>query len=276
MVSRGPTGPGRTQSRPVRRTYRSAGLRIGYIDWSGQSPSQMLLIHDLGDSPRTWDLLVPRFRGSHHVYAPELRGHGGADRPPAAEYGFDDLYSDISTFASKIGLEGAVAIGHGAGSRLAARLAADVPGAVSSLVICDLEAREDHAESEWASFDEMVGYLRRQRPGAADAVLDRQGRSLSGGGLDGGRSFKHDSAAYPAYMAPGDELWDDWSRISCPTLVLRGRLSRDLTHGGAVGIAECIGRRRLAEIEGAGRWLHHEMPCAFEETLRWFLDSPPH
>ena len=275
MVSRGPAGPGRTQSRPVRRTYWSAGLRLGYIDWGGHSPSQMLLIHDLGDSPRTWDLLAPRFRGSHHVYAPELRGHGVADRPPAAEYRFDDVYSDVSSFASEVGLEGAVVIGHGAGSRLAARLAADVPNAVSSLVIYDLEAREDHAESEWASFDEMVGYLRRQRPGAADSVLDRQGRSLSGGGLDGGRSFKHDSAAYPAYMASADELWDDWRRIGCPTLVLRGRLSRDLTHGQAVGIAELIGRRRLAEIEGAGHWLHQEMPGAFEDTLRWFLGSPP-
>ena len=276
MVSRGPAGAPRTQSRPVRRTYRSAGLRLGYIDWGGQSLSQMLLIHDLGDSPRTWDLLAPRFRVSHHVYAPELRGHGGADRPPSAEYCFENLYSDISTFVSGIGLEGAVVIGHGAGSRLAARLAADVPGAVSSLVICDLEAREDHAESEWASFDEMVGYLKRQRPGATDSVLDRQGRSLTGGGLDGGRSFKHDSAAYPAYMASAHEPWDDWSRIGCPTLVLRGRLSGDLDHGEAVGIAECIGRRRLAEIEGAGRWLHQEMPGAFEETLRWFLGSPPH
>ena len=123
---------------------------------------------------------------------------------PAAEYRFEDVYSDISVFATEIGLEGAVVIGHGAGSRLAARLAADLPNAVSSLAVCDLEAREDHAESEWASFDEMVGYLKRQRPGAADSVLDRQGRSLSGGGLDGGRSFKHDSAAYPAYMASAD------------------------------------------------------------------------
>ena len=276
MVSRGPAGPGRTQPRPVRRTYGSSGLRIGYIDWGGKSPSQMLLIHDLGDSPRTWDLLAPGFRASHHVYAVELRGHGGADRPPAAEYRFEDIYSDISTFTKEIGLRGAVVIGHGAGSRLAARLAADLPDAVSSLAICDLEAREDHAESEWASFDEMVGYLKRQRPGAADSVLDRQGRSLSGGGLDGGRSFKHDSAAYPAYMASADELWADWSRIGCPTLVLRGRLSLDLTHGEAVGIAESLGRRRLAEIEGTGRWLHQEMPGAFEETLRWFLGSPPH
>lgn len=235
----------------------------------------MLLLHDLGDSPRTWDLFAQGFRGSHRIFAPELRGHGGADRPPAADYGFESLYADISTLASRLELRRAVVMGHGAGSRLAARLAVEMPDAVSSLVICDLEARKDHAEIGWASIDELIEYLGRQRPGVAAAVLDRQARSLSGGGLDGGRAFRHDSAAYPSYMSAAPGLWADWSRIACPTLVLRGRLSRDLTHGDAVGIAERIDRRRLAEIEDAGRWFHQEMPEAFAETIRWFLSSPP-
>ena len=235
----------------------------------------MLALHDLGDSPRTWDLLAPAMRGEFRVLAPEMRGHGESDRPAAAEYGQDRLYADIAAFASEVSLGGAVAVGHGAGARLAARLAAELPEAVSTLVIYDLEAGSDHPQGEWASFEELVDHLCTRRPGAERAVIDRQARSLTGGGLDGRRAFKHDSAAYPSYMGGTEALWDGWGSIRCPTLVLRGRLSGDLGHGEAVRIAEAVTRSRLAEIEGTGRWMHQEMPGAFEETLRWFLDSPP-
>ena len=233
----------------------------------------MLLLHDLEDSPRTWDLFAPLHRDVYHVYAPELRGHGESDRPPGAEYRFDRLFSDLLAFVAETGLKDAVVIGHGAGARLAARLAADAPAAVSALVIYELESTEPHSETGWASFDELLNYLRRQRPGATRAVLDRQGRSLTSGGLDGGRSFKHDTSVHAAYMAGA--LWDDWSAVRCPTLVLRGRLSRDLPHHMAVKLAEAGARSRLAELEDAGHWLHHERPGSFDETVRWFLQSPP-
>ena len=93
--------------------------------------------------------------------------------------------------------------------------------------------------------------------------------------MDGGRSFKHDTVAYPNYMADTSERWHDWAGITCPTLVLRGRLSRDLPHDEAVRLTESIARSRLAEIEETGHWLHHQQPVAFEDALRWFLDSPP-
>ncbi|GEM_PF-3105775 len=266
-------------AKPVRRTFRSNGLRLNYIDWgvrrSSPNAQHMVLIHDLGDSPRTWDLLVPRVRDDYHVFAPELRGHGDSDRPSGAEYAFEHLYADLLTFAIEADLHDAVVVGHGAGARLAGRLAAERPAAVSSLVLYELESSSGHTETGWSSFDEVVGYLKRQRPGAAEAALDRQGRSLTGGGMDGGRSFKHDTVAHGIYMAASDALWNQWARIACPTLVLRGRQSQDLTHANAVQITEQIDRHRLAEIEDTDHWLHHESPAAFESTLRWFLGEPP-
>jgi len=262
-------------AKPVRRTYRSGGLRLNYIDWSGPASRPMVLIHDIGDSPRTWDLLVPRVRGDYHVFAPELRGHGDSDRPPKAEYEFEHLYSDLVTFVAEVNLQDAVVVGHGAGARLSGRLTVERPDVVSALVLYEFESADGHTETAWKSFAEVVGYLRRQRPGASEAVLDRQGRSLTGGGLDGGRSFKHDPAAHAAYMADTSERWRDWSAIARPTLVLRGRLSRDLPHDEAVRLSESIEKSRLAEIEEANHWLHHQQPAAFEGTLRWFLDSLP-
>jgi esterase len=274
-----PAKPRQGAAKPVRRIFRSSGLRLNYIDWgvrrSSSQARQLVLIHDLGDSPRTWDLLVPRVRDDFHVFAPELRGHGDSDRPPGAEYAFEHLYADLLAFATEANLQDAIVVGHGAGARLAGRLAAERPTAVSALVLYELESTSGHTETGWSSFDEVVGYLKRQRPGAAEVALDRQGRSLTGGGMDGGRSFKHDTVAHGIYMAGADALWQQWDRIAAPTLVLRGRQSEDLTHAYAVHITEQLALHRLAEIEDSDHWLHHEFPEAFEGTLRWFLDELP-
>ena len=245
MIDKRGSGRKPIAAKPVRRSYRSGGLRLNYIDWGGSVSRPLVLIHDLGDSPRTWDLMVPGFRHDYHVFAVELRGHGDSDRAPRAEYEFEHLYSDLDAFVTEINPQGAVVLGHGVGARLAGRLTVERPDAVSALVLYELESADGHTETAWKSFDEVVGYLRRQRPGASEAVLDRQGRSLTGGGLDGGRSFKHDAAAHPTYMADTSERWHDWAAIACPTLVLRGRLSRDLPHDEAVRLAESIGKSRL-------------------------------
>ena len=76
-----------------------------------------------------------------------------------------------------------------------------------------------------------------------------------------------------AYERP--DLWDEWSRIECPTLIARGRQSNLLTHEVAVRMREAISRARLAELEGGGHWFYQELPGPFEATVRWFLEAPP-
>ena len=49
------------KQKPTRKSHYSDGLRIYYLDWGGDSKKHMLLIHDLGDSSRTWDLISAKF-----------------------------------------------------------------------------------------------------------------------------------------------------------------------------------------------------------------------
>ena len=89
----------------------------------------------------------------------------------------------------------------------------------------------------------------------------------------GGRVWKRDPKLLRAYAQP--DLWAEWSQLACPTLIVRGRQSRLLTHEVAVKMRESIGRVRLAELEGGGHWFYQEVPGAFEATVRWFLEEPP-
>ena len=104
-------------------------------------------------------------------------------------------------------------------------------------------------------------------------MLEDQASHMTRALSNGGRAWKRDPALLTAYQRP--DLWAEWSRVACPTLVVRGRQSELLTHPVAVQMREAVPRSRLAELEGGGHWLYQESPGAFEATLRWFLESTP-
>ena len=259
------------KQKPTRKSHYSNGLRIYYLDWGGNSKKHMLLIHDLGDSSRTWDLISARFREEYRVFSVELRGHGHSDRPSDPKYRFEDFYGDISSLASSLNLDNAVVIGHGAGARLAAKLSIDNPGMVSDVVLYDFEESSISEPTKWISIEDTIEFLHSQRPRVEIDSINRQARNLTSGGLDGSRGYIHDTSAYDVYI--GGSLWDGWSGITCSTLILRGRMSQDLTHAKAIELAELIPNSKLVELENGGHWLHQELPDEFNDVIRWFLDS---
>ena len=259
------------KQKPTRKSHHFAGLRTYYLDWGGTSSRQMLLIHDLGDSSRTWDLIAARFRDKYRVYSIELRGHGHSDKPSDPKYSFNDLYSDIKSLAVSLNLNESIVIGHGAGSRMGAKLAVENPYMVSNLIIYDLEQSSISDVTKWISIEETITFLSAQRPRVDLESINRQARNLTSGGLDGSRAYIHDTSSYATYME--NHLWYGWTEIKCPTLILRGRLSQDLTHTQAIELAETIPESRLVELENSGHWLHQESPDEFHDVIQWFLSN---
>ena len=259
------------KQKPVRRNYYSCGLRLYYLDWGGSCDPQMLFLHDLGDSSRTWDVISSSFREEYRVYSVELRGHGHSDKPSAPNYKFDDFYADIKNFASSVNLTQALVVGHGAGARLAAKLAVEKPESVSKIILYDSEQSSISDVNKWISIEEAINFLQNQRPRVDARLIDRQVRNLTSGGLDGSRAYIHDTSAYRVYMQA--ILWNKWLEIECPSLILRGRYSRELSHTDAVKLTEALPSSRLVELEGSGHWLHQELPDEFESVLRWFFGN---
>ena len=257
--------------KPTRRSHYSDGLRIYYLDWGGNSKKQILLIHDLGDSSRTWDLISAKFREDYRVFSVELRGHGHSDRPSDPNYRFEDFYGDIRSLAASLKLDKAVVIGHGAGSRLAAKFSANNPDTVTHVVLYDFEESSISDTTKWISIEETIEFLHSRRPRVDIDSINRQARNLTSGGLDGSRAYIHDTSAYDVYVR--GSLWDSWVDIKCRTLILRGRMSQDLTHPKAIELAEAVSNSRLVELENGGHWLHQELPDEFHDVMRWFLNS---
>ena len=270
---------------PEDKHFEFEGLRLHYVDWGNPEARPMVLLHGLQDCARSWDLFAAAMRSDYHVLALGHRGHGDSDWADPDRYRLRDYVSDLEGLVAHLGLERLVLVGHSAGARNAFVYAVGHPEAVEALVIADIDPDAVNPESramfqryhsepdEWASLEAVIERLRSRQPDSTQAILAHQAshmtRELSGGR----RAWKRDRKILAAYERP--DLWAEWSRITCPTLIVRGRQSKLLTHEVAIRMREAIPRVRLAELEGGGHWFYQEFPGAFEATVRWFLDNPP-
>ena len=273
-----------TEPKAPADSYISAGgVRVHYLDWGNPDAQTMVLLHGIQDCARSWDFFAERLRGDYRVLALDNRGHGDSEWASACRYGFSDYVSDLKCLIDELGLQKIVLIGHSAGARYAFSYAANRPEAIESLVIVDIDpdavnatsgcmfARYSEESDEWGSMDDVVERLRDRQPDSTDDMLLHQAEWMTRPLGDGRRIWKRDPATLPAYERP--DLWDELKRISCPTLIVRGRQSELLNHEVAVRMREAVPGSRLAELEGAGHWIYQELPEAFEITVRWFLEN---
>lgn len=273
-----------TEPRNPRDGYISAGgVRLHYLDWGNPGAQTMVLLHGIQDCARSWDFFAENMSGYYRVLALDNRGHGESDWASTCQYGFSDYVSDLECLIDELGLQEVVLVGHSAGARYAFSYAANRPLAIESLVISDIDpdavnptsggmfARYAAESDEWDSMQDVIERLRGRQPNSTDEMLLHQAEWMTKPLGDGRRVWKRDPAMLPAYERP--DLWEDLSRLTCPTLIVRGRQSELLGHEVAVRMREAVTGARLAELEGAGHWVYQEIPEAFEITVRWFLEN---
>ena len=258
-------------------------LRLHYLRWGDASAPPMVLLHGLQDCARSWDVFASAMCQDYNVVALDHRGHG--DSEWADRYRLDDYVEDVKAMVEALSLRDFVLVGHSAGGRNAFLYTVRHPETVRALVIVDIDPDAANPESasmfqrykaesdEWDSLDAVIERLRSRQPNSTDETLAHQSRHMTREAPGGKRVWKRDRRLVDAYERP--DLWAEWSRIECPTLIARGRQSNLLTHEVAVRMREAIPRARLAELEGGGHWFYQELPGPFEATVRWFLANQP-
>ena len=260
-------------------------VRLHYVDWGGSDLPPMVLLHGLRDCARSWDTFARSMASDYRVIVLDSRGHGDSAWAEPGGYRFHDYVSDVEALIEYFGLPDLVLIGHSAGGRYAWNYAVDNPDRVGALVVVDIDPDRSnpqtvrdfadiHAEPDfWSTFDEFVQRVKSRQMHTGDEAVRQHARALSRSLAGGGFTWKADIRTVSEYERP--DLWESWSRITCPALLVRGRQSRLLTHETAVRMRQALpeSRVRLAELEGGGHWFHQDFPGAFEAAVRWFLDD---
>lgn len=122
------------------------GIRMNYAETGGDGKQVLILLHGYTDTGRSFYPMMDSLRKIFpdlHIFAPDLRGHGGSSMPqgdrcagaPEECFEFSDFASDIIALMDRLRIRKAHVAGHSMGSAVAQELALSYPDRVRSLVL---------------------------------------------------------------------------------------------------------------------------------------------
>ena len=129
---------------------RANGIRLHYVTAGAGEP--LLLLHGTPKTHYYWYKLVPLLTRDFTVVAPDLRGFGDSDRPPAEE-GYDSLTNaeDMAGLMDALGYERFHVHGEDRGAEFGYALAATRPDRVKTLSFAEMLLSGEGLE-EWSFF----------------------------------------------------------------------------------------------------------------------------
>ena len=286
---------------PTSNIYFSQRLRLHYVDWGNDAAPPMLLIHGGRDHCRNWDWVAEAFRNDYHIIAPDLRGHGDSQWLLGGSYDPVDYVYDIAQLLHQRDHTPVTIIGHSLGGSISLLYSGLYPETVTRLVSIEgmgpppeifeqrINQPVNHRLDAWVKdLRQISGRIPRRYRSLEDAyermqtenphLTEEQARHLTIHGSiqneDGTYSWKFDNyvRALAPVGLPQEEQVELYSRITCPTLLFRGTESwaADPATDGRVAYFKDA---RVANIEGAGHWVHHDQLDEFVARTRAFLEE---
>ena len=283
---------------PTARFFQSQGLRLHYADWGNDQAPALILVHGGRDHCRSWDAVARALQPYFHILAPDLRGHGDSEWAKGSSYSLSDYIYDLTCLVRHAGLQDVVLIGHSMGGMVALMYAGTYPERVSRLAVLDgVTVLPDRPSTpiheriaKWVEqLDEVSARTPRSFATIAEAAKRMiahnkrltfdQAHHLASYAVkqtaDGAFVWKYDDfqqVRAPYRLSPDDHV-ALWSRIACPTLLLRGNESF-MSDPEAAGVLAYFSQARMVTIAGAGHWLQHDKPDEVIAALRPFLGIP--
>ena len=130
--------------------FESERRRVNGVDLNlvrGGAGDPVLLLHGYPQSHVMWHKVAPALAARYTVVAPDMRGYGDSEKPPAAS-GDHSVYCKRTTARDLVELMDVLGhdrwhiVGHDRGARVAHRMALDHPARVHSFTVLDVVASQ--------------------------------------------------------------------------------------------------------------------------------------
>jgi 3-oxoadipate enol-lactonase len=252
------------------------GTALRY-DLCGEGASTLVLLHEMGGTLDSWDVVLPVLAGRRRVLRYDTRG-AGLSQKVHGHLAIDTMVDDLAALLDALTIDGKVALaGVAVGGAIALHAAVRLPQRVAAVV----------------ASSPAVGIAPDRRAGVLARVerMEREGMRAVADSLDGGyppalrgdaprfaafraRWLGNDPASYGAIyrMLAAMNLEPELPLIACPTLVLAGTLDGTRPPALVEPVARAIPGARYAILE-TGHYAPVQTPQLYAQTVADFLDD---
>jgi 3-oxoadipate enol-lactonase len=239
--------------------------------------STLLLIHEMGGTLESWDLVVPLFSGKRRVLRYDTRG-AGLSQKIRGPLSIDTMVDDLIALLDALGISEKVALaGVAVGGAIAMHAAVRFPQRVAAIVASSpavgialerrpaLLARVEMMECEGlhAVIDTLDLSYPAELRSDAQRFAEFRARWLGGDPVSYGAIYR---------MLIATDISSELPRISCPALVIAGALDRTRPPPLVEPVARAIPGARYAVLETA-HYAALQTPELYAGTVGAFLDE---
>lgn len=264
---------------------------ISALVWGTDEP-QLVLVHGGAQNAHTWDTVALDLGVS--LVAVDLAGHGHSGWRDDGAYTPVNLADDLAVVVRTLAPNARAVIGMSLGGLTSMELAARHADLVRQLVLVDITPGVNQQKAKavidfvdgpqsFASFDELLARTIEHNPTRSESSLRRGILHNAHQRLDGSWEWNYDRRSHArsrdadadAAADPGADaaaafspLWDDFSAVRCPIVLVRGSLSPVVDDA---DVAEARRRQpslRVELVEGAGHSIQGDRPRELAELIR--------
>ncbi|UWE09768.1 alpha/beta fold hydrolase [Actinacidiphila bryophytorum] len=228
------------------REHQVNGVRLVCETAGPADGPPLLLLHALGEDRSSWSQVAAALAADgRRTIAPDLRGHGGSDRP--GDYAFEAMRDDVFGLLDALDIRRVTVVAHSLGTVVASLVAMDRPALVDRLVLEEGPLpfpADPPRQVPTGPGPEPVGYDWRV---VAEVARQRN--------------------------APAARHWEGLAEITAPTLVIAGGPQSHLRQDQLAQVAARIPDARLTTIP-AGHMVHDTHLREYLTEVRTFLGAP--
>lgn len=234
---------------PRHGSYLGLGVagfhRLHYCEWGRHgNPRLVVCVHGYSRNARDFDFLARALREDYRVVCPDLAGRGDSDwLATPIEYNFPQFMADLNALLARLDIDEVDWIGTSMGGLLGMLIAAQPNTPIRRLVMNDVGAfvpagslldigHHLPVAARFGSLDELEQHLRHTHK-EFGFLTDEQWRHLAvhSARAEGQEYRLHYDPGIALLLrqmplAPGLFLWDVWSKLACPVLLVRGEHSK--------------------------------------------------
>lgn len=256
-------------------------------DPTGSKPgAPIVLIHCFGCSLNWWDAMMPTLTEDHRVIRIDLLGHGGSAKPKSG-YAISDQARLVAGALDRLGVQGAVVVGHSLGASVAVSLAQQASQLVDRVVIIDQAPDSSYGGLDFLSkvttwpvigqalwrvkFGSLIkqGYKQAFAPGYdIESGFENPDQVVEDNKAMTFTSYT-DSISAEEDFTDAMPLDERMRQAAVPLMVIFGSEDQIYDVGPALAAYKAVPGVRTAEVQGAGHSPNVEKP---EETAHLVLE----